>query len=146
MGNRQIFLQSMHIRIYINLITYVYHRIPDFDSEEDKYMSISLDYRGDIKASTANATATQLRRNKKVTFVEWCPTGFKIGLNDVPPAILPNDDLAPSKRNVVMIGSNTAISRVFSERFIQKYDLMYSQRAFVHWYISEGLEEGEFVV
>ena len=24
------------------------------------------------------------------------------------------------------------------------YDLMYSQRAFVHWYVGEGMEEGEF--
>ena len=25
-----------------------------------------------------------------------------------------------------------------------KYDLMYSKRAFVHWYVGEGMEEGEF--
>ena len=25
-----------------------------------------------------------------------------------------------------------------------KYDMMYSQRAFVHWYVGEGMEEGEF--
>ena len=43
-----------------------------------------------------------------------------------------------------MIGNNTAISRVFSERISKKYDLMYSQRAFVHWYVGEGMEEGEF--
>ena len=24
------------------------------------------------------------------------------------------------------------------------YDLMYSQRAFVHWYVVEGMEEGTF--
>ncbi len=62
----------------------------------------------------------------RVTFVEWCPTGFKVGLNDEPPAVLPLDDVAGAKRNVVMIG-NTAISRVFSERISKKYDLMYSE-------------------
>ena len=25
-----------------------------------------------------------------------------------------------------------------------KYDMMYSQRAFVHWYVGEGMEEGDF--
>ncbi len=66
-----------------------------------------------------------------------------VGLNDEPPAVLPEDDVAPAKRNVIMIGNNTAISRVFSERISKKYDLMYSQRAFVHWYVGEGMEEGE---
>ena len=43
-----------------------------------------------------------------------------------------------------MIGNNVAISRVFSERICKKYDLLYSQRAYVHWYVGEGMEEGEF--
>ncbi len=119
-------------------------KIADFDAEEDKYMAISVNYRGDVKAKEANATVQWLKTNKKVCFVEWCPTGFKVGLNDEPPAVLPEDDVAPSKRNIVMIGNNTAISRVFSERISKKYDLMYSQRAFVHWYVGEGMEEGEF--
>ena len=107
-------------------------------------MSISVNYRGDAKAKEAFATVQWLKTNKKVTFVEWCPTGFKVGLNDEPPAVLECDDLAPFKRNIVAIGNNTAISRVFSERISKKYDLMYSQRAFVHWYVGEGMEEGEF--
>jgi tubulin alpha len=119
-------------------------KIADFDSEEDKYMAISLNYRGDVKAKESSATIQWLKTNKKVTFVEWCPTGFKVGLNEVPPCKLPKDDIAAAKRTAVMIGNNTAISRVFSERISKKYDLMYSQRAFVHWYVGEGMEEGEF--
>ncbi len=49
-----------------------------------------------------------------------------------------------SDLGVVIMASNTAISRVFSERISKKYDMMYSQRAFVHWYVGEGMEEGEF--
>ena len=29
-------------------------------------------------------------------------------------------------------------------RGLSKLDLMYSKRAFVHWYVGEGMEEGEF--
>merc|ERR1712051_578940 len=107
-------------------------KIADFDAEEDKYMAVSVNYQGAVKAKKANATVQWMKTNKKVTFVEWCPTGFKVGLNERPAA------------NVVMIGNNTAVSRVFSERISKKYDMMYSQRAFVHWYVGEGMEEGEF--
>merc|ERR1712179_191275 len=78
------------------------------------------------------------------TFVEWCPTGFKIGLNDRPPAALDYDIIAPTKSSTTMIGNNVAINRVFTERLSKKYDMMYSQRAYVHWYVGEGMEEGEF--
>uniref|UniRef100_T1GRB1 Tubulin/FtsZ 2-layer sandwich domain-containing protein n=1 Tax=Megaselia scalaris TaxID=36166 RepID=T1GRB1_MEGSC len=42
-----------------------------------------------------------------------------------------------------MLSNTTAISAAFSA-LNQKYDLMYHKRAFVHWYVGEGMEEGEF--
>jgi tubulin alpha len=35
------------------------------------------------------------------------------------------------------------VLQVFS-RLDHKFDLMYAKRAFVHWYVGEGMEEGEF--
>jgi len=126
----------------------------EFDPVEDKYMAISINYRGQIKSKEANSTVQWLKQNNKVSFVEWCPTGFKIGLNEVPAEILkdpndaskthPDEAMAPAGRNVCMIGNNVAVSRVFTERINKKYDVMYGQRAFVHWYVGEGMEEGEF--
>merc|ERR1712241_355682 len=116
----------------------------DFDPVEDKHMAISVNYRGEIMSKEANATVQWLKQNNKISFVEWCPTGFKIGLNEKPAAAVKEDDMAPAKRNVTMIGNNVAVSRVFTERITKKYDMMYSQRAFVHWYVGEGMEEGEF--
>jgi len=119
-------------------------KIADFDVTEDLYMAISVNYRGNIRAKSVSSSIRWLKENRKVSFVEWVPTGFKVGLNEQPPALLDDDDLGASENSVVMIANNTAVSRVFSERISKKFDLMYSQRAFVHWYVGEGMEEGEF--
>jgi len=119
-------------------------RYVDFDPIEDKYMAISLNYRGKIKSKTANEAVQFVKKKQKCSFVEWMPTGFKIGLNDNPPAFVPGDDLVEPDNSAVMIGNNIAVNRVFSERLSKKYDMMYSQRAYVHWYVGEGMEEGEF--
>uniref|UniRef100_A0A8C5DEX5 Tubulin alpha chain n=1 Tax=Gouania willdenowi TaxID=441366 RepID=A0A8C5DEX5_GOUWI len=41
------------------------------------------------------------------------------------------------------IDNTTAISEAWA-RLNHKFDLMYAKRAFVHWYVGEGMEEGEF--
>ncbi len=57
--------------------------------------------------------------------------------------MVPGGDLAKVRRAVCMISNTTAVAEVFS-RINHKFDLMYSKRAFVHWYVGEGMEEGEF--
>lgn len=42
-----------------------------------------------------------------------------------------------------MLSNTTAIAEAWSA-LSSKFDLMYSKRAFVHWYVGEGMEEGEF--
>jgi len=86
---------------------------PDYVVEEDKYMAITMNYRGNIKYGDAN-TAAQFVKGKKAVFIDWMPTGIKCGMNDEPPCLVQNDDLADSPNNCVMIGNNVAISRVFT--------------------------------
>lgn len=42
-----------------------------------------------------------------------------------------------------MLSNTTAIQNAW-ERLGHKFDLMYSKRAFVHWFVTEGMDEGEF--
>jgi len=108
-----------------------------------KYMSCCLMYRGDIVPKDVNAAVGAIKTRKSIQFVDWCPTGFKTGINNQPPTVVPGGDLAPVNRAVCMISNSTAIAEVFG-RIDAKFDLLYSKRAFVHWYVGEGLEEGEF--
>jgi len=119
-------------------------RYQDFDTTEDKYMAISMNFRGKVSSKEANTNIQKLKKENKVTFVEWMPTGFKVGLNSIPCVALKEDVLKYSTRTCAMIGNNVAVNRVFQERLSKKYDMMYSQRAYVHWYVGEGMEEGEF--
>lgn len=70
-------------------------------------------------------------------------SGFKIGINESRPSFVPNGDLMKTTKAVCMLANTTAIAEAWT-RLNQKFDLMYNKRAFVHWYVGEGMEEGEF--
>lgn len=42
-----------------------------------------------------------------------------------------------------MITNSTAVGKVI-ERMDHKFDLLMKKRCFVHWFVGEGMEEGEF--
>mmetsp|Transcript_15795 Transcript_15795/g.31732 ORF Transcript_15795/g.31732 Transcript_15795/m.31732 type:complete len:444 (-) Transcript_15795:1606-2937(-) len=113
------------------------------DPRHGKYMACCLMYRGDVVPKDVSAAVASIKTKRTVSFVDWCPTGFKCGINGQAPAFVPNGDLAKVQRAVCMISNSTAIAEVFS-RIDHKFDLMYAKRAFVHWYVGEGMEEGEF--
>jgi len=113
------------------------------DPRHGRYMAVCLLYRGDVVPKDVNASIAAIKMNKTVQFVDWCPTGFKVGINYQPPTVVPGGDLAKVTRAVCMLANTTAIQEAWA-RLDHKFDLMYSKRAFVHWYVGEGMEEGEF--
>ena len=113
------------------------------DPTHGKFMSCCLMYRGDVTPSDVKTTMATIKNKRSVQFVDWCPTGFKTGINSEPPFEVPDGDIAKAKRACCMVANNTAIAETLS-RIDHKFDLMYAKRAFVHWYVGEGMEEGEF--
>ncbi|KAG0547799.1 hypothetical protein BDA96_01G111300 [Sorghum bicolor] len=113
------------------------------DPRHGKYMACCLMYRGDVVPKDVNAAVATIKTKRTIQFVDWCPTGFKCGINYQPPSVVPGGDLAKVQRAVCMISNSTSVVEVFS-RIDHKFDLMYAKRAFVHWYVGEGMEEGEF--
>ena len=108
-----------------------------------KYMSCCLQYRGDITPREVNESLFNIKRRTDIQFVDWCPTGFKVGINSQPPISVPGSGLAQSRSSVTMITNSTALMDTF-ENLQNKFNLLFNKRAFVHWYVGEGMEEGEF--
>lgn len=113
------------------------------DPRHGKYMACCLMYRGDVTPKDMTTAISLMRTKSSVKFVDWCPTGFKTGINSERPSAIPGSGIAEVPRAVAMISNSTAMASVF-DRVTQKFDVMYSKRAFVHWYVGEGMEEGEF--
>ena len=113
------------------------------DPRHGKYMACSLLYRGDIASNQICPAILKIKGSKTVQFVDWCPTGFKIGINGQPPTCVLGGDLAKVMRSVSMISNTTSMAEIFS-RINRKFDLLYAKRAFVHWFVGEGMEECEF--
>nr|ACN10869.1 Tubulin alpha chain [Salmo salar] len=113
------------------------------DPRHGKYMACCLLYRGDVVPKDVNSAIAAIKTKRSIQFVDWCPTGFKVGINYQPPTVVPGGDLAKVQRAVCMLSNTTAIAEAWA-RLDHKFDLMYAKRAFVHWYVGEGMEEGEF--
>lgn len=112
------------------------------DPRHGKYMACCMMYRGDVVPKEVNSAISLVKNKKTIQFVDWCPTGFKCGINFEPPATIPNGDIGKTPRSVCMISNTSAVKDVF-KGIGKKFDLMYSKKAFLHWYHGEGMEFGE---
>ncbi|EFJ29130.1 hypothetical protein SELMODRAFT_231415 [Selaginella moellendorffii] len=80
------------------------------DPRHGKYMACCLMYRGDVVPKDVNSAVGTIKTKRTIQFVNWCPTGFKCGINYQPPTVVPGGDLAKVQRAVCMISSSTSIA------------------------------------
>ncbi|VDD75017.1 unnamed protein product [Mesocestoides corti] len=105
-------------------------------------LSTCLTYRGQHSIAEVAKTIEEMRE-ERLTLVDWCPTAFKVAYTPQPPTTVPG--MGPDKitRSLVMITNNTVISDVFN-RIAITFTNLFSKRAFLHWYVGEGMEMDEF--
>ncbi|KAK7791343.1 hypothetical protein R5R35_010868 [Gryllus longicercus] len=68
-------------------------------------------------------------------FVEWIPNNMKTAVCDIPPRGL--------KMAATFMANTTAIQEVF-KRISEHFTSMFRRKAFLHWYVGEGMDEMEF--
>ncbi|XP_074179424.1 LOW QUALITY PROTEIN: tubulin alpha chain-like [Rhinolophus sinicus] len=114
-----------------------------YDPRHVKYVVCCLLYHGDMVAKDVYANIATTKPKRTIQFVDQGPTGFKVGINYQPPTVVPGGDLAKVQQAVCMLSNTTPIAEAWA-LLDHKFDLMYAKGAFVHWYVGECMEEGEF--
>ena len=67
------------------------------DPRHGKYMACCLLYRGDVVPKDVNAAIAMIKTRRTIQFVDWCPTGFKVGCR------LPWQEFALTQASVCML-------------------------------------------
>ncbi len=75
-----------------------------------EFMACCLLYRGDVVPKDVNAAIANIKTKKSIQFVDWCATGFKVGINYQLPTVVPGGDLSNVQRAVCMLSNTTAIA------------------------------------
>jgi len=114
------------------------------DPNQGKYMAASILYRGNYVPKDIGYAISTLKTRRHIQFVDWCPTGFKCGIDYNQPVVVPGSKIRPEKQTVCLLANSSAVWQVFS-RTEEEFDKIYKKRAFLHWYLSEGIEEGDFL-
>ncbi|KAF5399946.1 Tubulin alpha chain [Paragonimus heterotremus] len=113
------------------------------DLNRGKFMACVLSFRGLVGPRLVNSALSRIKATPHLEFVDWCPTGVKVNLVAQPPIFMAHDShLAPTDCSVTMLANSTAIRSVWAT-VGAKFDMMFSRRCFLHWFLNEGLEESE---
>ena len=67
-------------------------------TKRDKYMACCLIYRGNISTLEANQAVDAVKRKKTIQMVDWCGTGFKVGINRSTPGYIKDSELVKTNR------------------------------------------------
>ncbi|KAA0185139.1 Alpha-tubulin, partial [Fasciolopsis buskii] len=118
----------------------------DFPCRRNAYISCAMLYRGVNSPKQVYDALQVVKATPSIgaTFVDWCPTGFKVGLNSYPPVSYTHSPLAQAPRSVCMLAGNLGMREAWHRNNL-KFDVLFSRRCFVHWFIGEGIEESEFI-
>jgi tubulin alpha len=115
------------------------------DTFQGKYISTVLLYRGSPRIPTEYHKMIR----ERVEFVDWVSTGIKYEICTQPMRM--NYKTTPSNKrylapkiSLAKICNHTNITTGMLNHILTRYNSLLDKRAFVHWYIQEGMEEGEF--
>ena len=125
--------KAYHEQLSVAETTNVYfvpaNQLVKYDPCHRKRMVCCLSYHGDVVPKDANGAIATMEMKCTIQFVNWCPIGFKIGIDCQPPSVVPGGDLAKAQRSVCMLSNTTDIAEAWF-CLDHKFDLIYVKCAF----------------
>lgn len=100
------------------------------DPRHGRYLTVAAIFRGHMSMHEIEEQMLTIQTKNSDYFVDWIPNNFKTASCDIPPRGL--------KMSGTFIGNSTAIQELF-KRIAERFNNMFSRKAFLHWYISEGV-------
>lgn len=105
------------------------------DPRNGKYLTVAAFFRGKVSVKEVEDQMLQYQSRHRDQFVEWIPNNVQTALCSVPPKDLP--------MSATFVGNSTSIQELF-KRVGSQFSAMFRRKAFLHWYINEGMDEMEF--
>lgn len=104
------------------------------DPRLGRYLTASVMFRGKMSMKQVDDQMHAVQSKHSSYFVDWIPNNIKSSVCDTPPKGM--------KMSATFIGNSTSIQELF-KRVSEQFSLMFSRKAFLHWFTSEGMEEME---
>ena len=105
------------------------------DSRHGRYLTVAAIFRGYMSMKEVDEQMLNVQNKNSSYFVEGIPNNVKTAVCYISPRGL--------RRSGTFIGNSTAIQQLF-KRISEQFSAMFRQKAFLHWYTSEGMDEMEF--
>lgn len=105
------------------------------DPRHGKYLTVATIFRGRMSMKEVDEQIMAIQDKNSAFFVDWIPHNVKTAVCDIPPRGL--------KMSGTFIANSTAIQELF-KRVHAQFKVMFKNKAFLHWYKGEGMDELEF--
>ncbi|CAF1438140.1 unnamed protein product [Adineta steineri] len=127
--------QNINEHMLIKQMFDINNQMLAFNSHQGKYLTATGIFRGrSLSLKILHDLMAKEKNNQQ--FIEWIPNNCKIAHCDISPKGL--------SCSVTGIANHTGIVKQF-DNFLQPYSKLIQRRAFMHWYIGEGMEEIELI-
>ncbi|KAL7676176.1 hypothetical protein ACOME3_002432 [Neoechinorhynchus agilis] len=105
------------------------------DPRNGKYLTAACILRGRMSTREVDEQVMNIQSKNSAYFIEWVPNNLKTAVCDIAPRGM--------DKSATFLGNTTAIIALW-DRVGEAYRTMYRRKAFIHWYMNEGMDIAEF--